>query len=284
MLTWYATDQLYPYRYYSVSPISGNVSDAGIIQISFTFQWYSGSPTWKAGQLDAINYVELWFYDASGNQLDTEIADGYTTKNINSPSGSVTIDLSNCTNRYKTTAASVGVLIDTTVHAGPSSAYYDRVVPVANSNLETPRFTLTHVSPVGAPSSPKVSETISRSAVELSWGGKRERLLALRDTGNTLRDPVTGQSVLIVDAAAAWRLLGLTRQQLQKPVETVAAGEFPGLRLIPYSTVGQSNGMLAALRMENVMIDQWRGSTLVAFASAGLDAEGGYRALTGGVT
>ena len=120
--------------------------------------------------------------------------------------------------------------------------------------------------------------------VELNWKGRREELLALRDTGNTLRDPVTGQSVLIVDAAAAWHLLGLTRQQLQKPVETVAAGEFPGLRLIPYSTVGQSNGMLAALRMENVRIDQWRGSTLVAFAPAGLDAEGGYRALTGGVT
>ena len=120
--------------------------------------------------------------------------------------------------------------------------------------------------------------------VELNWEGRREELLALRDTGNTLRDPVTGQSVLIVDAAAAWHLLGLTRQQLQKPVETVAAGEFPGLRLIPYSTVGQSNGMLAALRMENVRIDQWRGSTLVAFAPAGLDAEGGYRALTGGVT
>jgi len=118
--------------------------------------------------------------------------------------------------------------------------------------------------------------------VELNWDGKRERLLALRDTGNSLRDPVTGQSVLVVDADIARNLLGLTRQQLLSPVETVAAGAFPGLRLIPYRTVGQSTGMLAALRMDNVKIDTWQGSALVAFAPVGLDREGSYRALTGG--
>ena len=119
-------------------------------------------------------------------------------------------------------------------------------------------------------------------SVELHWKGKKQQLLALRDTGNSLRDPVTGQSVLIVDASVAGALLGLTRQQLLSPVETVAAGVFPGLRLVPYRSVGQPVGMLAALRMDNVKIDRWQGSTLVAFAPAGLDAEGAYQALTGG--
>lgn len=122
------------------------------------------------------------------------------------------------------------------------------------------------------------------AAVELNWGGKRQSLLALRDTGNTLRDPVTGQSVLVVNAQVAHSLLGLTRQQLLSPVETVAAGVCPGLRLIPYRSVGQPGGMLAAIRMENVRIGKWQGSTLVAFAPAGLDAEGTYQALTGGIT
>lgn len=119
--------------------------------------------------------------------------------------------------------------------------------------------------------------------VELAHGEKRQRFLALRDTGNTLRDPVTGQSVLIVDAAVAWSLFGLTRQQLQQPVETVEAGICPGLRLVPYRSVGQPGGLLAALRMENVKIDRWQGSMLVAFAPAGLDREGAYQALTGGI-
>ena len=120
--------------------------------------------------------------------------------------------------------------------------------------------------------------------VELNWAGKRESMLALRDTGNTLRDPVTGQSVLVVSDRVAGALLGLTRQQLLSPVETVATGQYPGLRLIPYRTIGQSAGFLAAMRMENVKIGKWQGSRLVAFAPAGLDAEETYQALTGGIT
>ena len=119
--------------------------------------------------------------------------------------------------------------------------------------------------------------------VELNHGDKCQRLLALRDTGNMLRDPVTGQRVLIVDASVAWTLLGLTRQQLQRPVETVEAGICPGLRLIPYRSVGQPGGLLAALRLERVKIDGWEGSMVVAFAPNGLDREGAYQALTGGI-
>lgn len=118
--------------------------------------------------------------------------------------------------------------------------------------------------------------------VELTYGQRQASLLALQDTGNTLRDPVTGQSVLIVGPQIAGQLVGLSRQQLRQPVETVAAGIVPGLRLVPYRAVGQENGMLAAIRMQNVRIGTWRGSTLVAFAPDGLDAEGTYQALTGG--
>ena len=120
-------------------------------------------------------------------------------------------------------------------------------------------------------------------SVELRHGVRQVQILALRDTGNGLTDPVTGQSVLVVDPVVADRLLGLTRQQLQSPVETVASGAYPGLRLIPYRSVGQPNGLLPAMRLEDVRIDKWQGSTLVAFAPAGLDAEGTYQALMGGV-
>lgn len=119
--------------------------------------------------------------------------------------------------------------------------------------------------------------------VELCRNGKREKLLALRDTGNGLRDPVSGQAVLVADAQTAQTLLGLTRQQLRTPVETVAAGIIPGLRLIPYRAVGQSAGMLVAIRLEQVRIGKWQGSTLVAFSPDGLGEDHTYRALTGGM-
>lgn len=119
--------------------------------------------------------------------------------------------------------------------------------------------------------------------VELCRGEKRLCLLALRDTGNTLTDPVTGKSVLVADADSAKTLLGLTRDQLADPVATVASGILPGLRLVPYRAVGVAGGMLVAMRLEGVRIGNRTEDTLVAFAPEGLGGNGKYRALTGGM-
>lgn len=115
--------------------------------------------------------------------------------------------------------------------------------------------------------------------VELSYGDKCVSITALRDTGNMLRDPITGRQVLVVGADVAERLTGLTQQQLRTPVESV--GVLPGLRLIPYRSVG-SNSFLLAIRLPKVKIGSWQGSTLVAFAPDFLSPEGTYQGLTGG--
>ena len=117
--------------------------------------------------------------------------------------------------------------------------------------------------------------------VVLSYGTKQLHLTALQDTGNTLRDPITGRQVLVVGADAAGELTGLTREQLRQPVEFVDA--LPGLRLIPYRSVGSEGNFLLAMRLQNVKIGSWQGSSLVAFAPEGLSSEGAYQALTGGV-
>lgn len=118
--------------------------------------------------------------------------------------------------------------------------------------------------------------------VELSYGGRKVRLMALRDTGNTLRDPLTGERVLVVGAATAKTLLGLSVQEVACPVETLALGKTIGLRLIPYRAVGQSCGMLLAIRMDSVKIGGREAGTLVAFTSEGLGMDGEYQALAGG--
>ena len=116
--------------------------------------------------------------------------------------------------------------------------------------------------------------------VELRYGDKHLKITALQDTGNTLRDPITGQSVLVVGADTALELLGLTRSQLQNPVDSLSA--LPGLRLVPYHSIGASSFLLAK-NLKNVKIGTWQGSTLVAFAPESFNAEGAYQALTGGV-
>ena len=116
--------------------------------------------------------------------------------------------------------------------------------------------------------------------VELSFGDKKMQITALRDTGNTLRDPITGSQVLVVGADVAQQLTGLTPNQLKTPVESMNA--LPGLRLVPYRTI-DSHNFLLALHLPRVKIGTWQGGTLVAFAPNSLSPEGAYQALTGGV-
>lgn len=119
--------------------------------------------------------------------------------------------------------------------------------------------------------------------VVIRHGKTKVEVLALQDTGNTLRDPVTGEPALVLSADAAETLTGLTRQQLEAPLETLAEGKIRGLRLLPYRAVGRGSGMLLAMTFADVTIGKKRGKALVAFDPGGLGGETMYQALTGGV-
>ena len=120
--------------------------------------------------------------------------------------------------------------------------------------------------------------------VTISHHGKCVQLTALLDTGNTLRDPVTGQPVLVVDAEIGEKLLSLTEDQLQHPLETIASRKIRGLRLIPYSAVGQDSGMLIGLRTEQLLINGNQENMIVAFAPQRIGRGQVYQALAGGIT
>lgn len=117
--------------------------------------------------------------------------------------------------------------------------------------------------------------------VELCWGEKKAKLQGLVDTGHSLRDPITGKQVLIVGADVAQMLTGFTSQQLANPVENI--GKIPGLRLIPYQSVGKSQGMLLALPVQSGKIGNRKTSVVVAFAPQILDETGKFQALIGGI-
>ena len=118
--------------------------------------------------------------------------------------------------------------------------------------------------------------------LKITYGDRTASLLALKDTGNTLRDPVTGEQVLIISPEAAGCLTGLTVQQLQHPMETLALQPLPGLRLIPYRSVGNGGGFLLAKRFSDVIVGERRQSALVAFAGEGLGNGTSHQALLGG--
>ena len=116
--------------------------------------------------------------------------------------------------------------------------------------------------------------------ITISDSGRSVSLTALKDTGNTLRDPLTGEPVVVIGADAAQKLTGLPMQALSSPTETLL--NQPGFRLIPYHAVGQPAGMLLAKRYTDVRIGNRRGPVLIAFAPEIISRAGAYQALTGG--
>lgn len=119
--------------------------------------------------------------------------------------------------------------------------------------------------------------------VVIHSGTQRVSLTALRDSGNMLTDPVSGEQVLVVGAEAAEKLTGLKRDQLHSPMETLLGRTVPGLRLIPYSAVGQPGGLLLAKRFADVQMGNRKGSVLIAFAPERIGRGDMYQALMGGV-
>lgn len=116
--------------------------------------------------------------------------------------------------------------------------------------------------------------------VELRYQEKVLHLQALWDTGHDLCDPITGKNVLIVGSDVANILTGLKPEQLRQPVDAI--GTVPGLRLIPYQTVGNTGQMMLAMVIPNTKIGRKKDSYLVAFAPQVLDEGGKFQALIGG--
>lgn len=129
--------------------------------------------------------------------------------------------------------------------------------------------------------------------VELNAGEKTVKLTALRDSGNTLKDPVSNRGVLVADWQVAKALLPaeagaeLTGAQFAQPAELLprlsgaaAAGKW---RLIPYRAVGTAGGLLLAMRCDRIRVGkQMVQGGLVAFSPTPVSDGGAYTALIGG--
>lgn len=109
----------------------------------------------------------------------------------------------------------------------------------------------------------------------VTYQGRTVRTLALADTGNVLRDPITGETVTVLSPELG-AALGIPERALRDPAGALE----PGLRLIPARTAG-GTGLLAAVRCERVAIGARNGSCIVAFARENF-GNGEYQALIGG--
>ena len=127
--------------------------------------------------------------------------------------------------------------------------------------------------------------------VQVAICGKVKDFTALYDTGNTLRNPVDGRPVLVMEQAALVSMLPEDERQILEeknpPEETVArlyaAGSGLHFTLLPFRSVGAESGLLLAVRCEYIMVHRRRiPRTLVALSPGPVSDGGGYCALWGG--
>ena len=126
--------------------------------------------------------------------------------------------------------------------------------------------------------------------IEVVVAGRRCRLRALRDNGNSLRDPVRGQPVLVAETAAlaqlwpreAAEILEAEAPPEEKMARLHAAGVTIPFVLLPFRAVGTAGGLLLACRSDYIRIGRRTvAHTLVALTDTQVGA-GGYQALWGG--
>lgn len=113
---------------------------------------------------------------------------------------------------------------------------------------------------------------------KLSFMGKSIYLRCLHDSGNSLVDPISGDSVLVISADKAAPLFPVCPDMLKR-ADCTGLVALPGLegrlRLIPYSAVGTGAGLLAAFRPDSISIaGTERSDIIVAISPTPIGGDG----------
>ena len=128
--------------------------------------------------------------------------------------------------------------------------------------------------------------------VTVSINQQHRQLLTLYDSGNTLRDPVNGQAVLVLEQNA---LRGIWNNQVEAilqssipPEEKMAQlyqeGVGTAFTLLPFRSVGVTSGLLLAVRSDYIKVGKATyPRTLIALSEGPVSDGGTYQALWGGM-
>lgn len=125
----------------------------------------------------------------------------------------------------------------------------------------------------------KKSAARSYARITLNHLGKTVELKALVDTGNMLSDPFTGRKVLIAEAGAVSPLFDFdTEKTFNEGFENLPEG----FRLIPFSSIGKENGLLAAFVPDKISVENAvKNNIITAVFTGSLSQNGDYNALIG---
>ena len=132
--------------------------------------------------------------------------------------------------------------------------------------------------------------------VKIKLENKEVVLNTMIDTGNMLKEPITGKSVIVVERSSLYELIP---KEILNNIENILEGNFekiseeiknqyiPKLKIIPFSSLGKDSGMIIGIKPEKVEIindeeiSEERQDMIVGIYNKSLTKRGEYNALIG---
>ena len=130
--------------------------------------------------------------------------------------------------------------------------------------------------------------------VKIKLNGKEETVEAMVDTGNMLKEPITGTPVVVVERTSLYELLP---KEILNNTESILGGDFekipeeikneyvPKLKLIPFASLGKQNGMLVGIKPEKIEVineqTEEEKNAIIGIYNKSLTEKGEYKALIG---
>lgn len=140
----------------------------------------------------------------------------------------------------------------------------------------------------------KISKKDMFCNIEMKINNKVIKTIAMVDTGNCLKEPITSMPVVVVEHTLLYECIP---KQILDNLEKIIGGDLSKineeikneyisrLKLIPYSSLGKQNGMLLGLKPEYFKIineeEEKTKNVIVGIYNKSLTKKGEYRALIG---
>ena len=141
----------------------------------------------------------------------------------------------------------------------------------------------------------KISKKDMLCKVKLKLNGKEIVLNTMVDTGNMLKEPITGSPVIVVEKNSLYDVIP---KEILNNTESILGGDFgkvpedikqayiPKLKFIPFSSLGKLNGMLIGIKPEELKVinedrEEKKENAIIGIYSKSLTKRGEYNALIG---
>ena len=141
----------------------------------------------------------------------------------------------------------------------------------------------------------KITKNDMMCKVKIKLNGKEKIFNTMVDTGNMLKEPITGNPVVVVEKMVLYDVMP---KEILNNTESILGGDFekipedikneyiPKLKIIPFSSLGKQNGMLIGIKPEKLEVineqsEEEKNSAIIGIYNKSLTKRGEYNALIG---